>query len=55
MFGCLNLGTKSFEYMASGEWGGKVRIDREDTEVVEVPKANRDKLREELVAKLSCS
>ena len=30
-------------------------VDREDTEVVEVTKANRDKLREELVAKLSCS
>ena len=55
MFGCLNLGTKSFEYMASGQCGGKVRIDREDTEVLEVTKANRDKLREELVTKLSCS
>ena len=30
-------------------------VDREDTKVVEVTKANRDKLREELVAKLSCS
>ena len=30
-------------------------VDREDTEVVEVTKANRDKLREELVTKLSCS
>ena len=55
MFGCLNLGTKSFEYMASGQCGGKVRIDREDTEVLKVTKANGGKFREELVVKLSCS
>ena len=29
-------------------------VDREDTEVVEVTKANRDVMREEMVAKLSC-
>ena len=29
-------------------------VDREDTEVVEVTKANRDLMREEMVAKLSC-
>jgi len=28
-------------------------VDREDTEVVEVTKANRDQLREELLTKLS--
>ena len=28
-------------------------VDREDTEVVEVTKANRDQLREELLGKLS--
>ena len=28
-------------------------VDREDTEVVEVTKASRDQLREELLAKLS--
>ena len=28
-------------------------VDREDTEVVEVTKTNRDQLREELLAKLS--
>ena len=29
-------------------------VDREDTEVVEVTKANRDLMREQMVVKLSC-
>ena len=41
--------------MASGQCGGKVRIDPVAALVLEVTKANRDKLREELVTKLSCS